>query len=139
MHILSSLILNFPVIWDEKVDIQKAHESLTLQAVCGLLVLLIAPFYTHMRKNSPQQPLRPAVLLAGRSRTDEQTHPAPVPPAGDERESRGTSPSGAVRAGPPAAQARGAGAAPLPPSAQDRPPRRRGVQGQRPAAIRDKP
>jgi len=31
--------------------------------------------------------------------------PAPVPLVGDGGESRGTSPSGAVRAGPPAAQA----------------------------------
>ena len=33
------------------------------------------------------------------------TMQSPVPPAGEEWESRGTSPSGAVRAGPPAAQA----------------------------------
>ncbi len=34
------------------------------------------------------------------------TMQSPVPPAGEEWESRGTSPSGAVRAGPPAAQAK---------------------------------
>ena len=58
-----------------------------------------------LRKNLPQPPLRPAVLLAGRSSTDKRAYPALVPPAGDGRESRGTSPSGAVCGRPPAAQA----------------------------------
>ena len=62
-------------------------------------------YYIHTRKGLPQPPLRPAVLLAGRSSTDERAYPALIPPAGDGRESRGTSPSGAVCARPPAAQA----------------------------------
>ena len=61
--------------------------------------------YTHMQKDLPQPPLRPAVLLAGRSSTDERAYPPLIPPAGDGRESRGTSPSGAVCGRPPAAQA----------------------------------
>jgi len=46
--------------------------------------------YTHMRKNLPKQHRWTGIS---------------APPAGDGRESRGTSPSGAVCAGPPAAQA----------------------------------
>ena len=61
--------------------------------------------YTHMRKDLPQPPLRPAVLLAGRSSTDKRAYPALIPPAGDGRESRGTRPSGADCGRPPAAQA----------------------------------
>ncbi len=58
-----------------------------------------------LRKNLPQPPLRPAVLLAGRSNTDKRAYPALVPPAGDGRESREMSPFGAVCGRPPAAQA----------------------------------
>jgi len=35
------------------------------------------PCYTHMRKDLPWPPLRPAVLLAGRSSTDERAYPPP--------------------------------------------------------------
>ncbi len=61
--------------------------------------------YTCVQRKFLQLPLRPAVLLAGRSSTGEQVPLALVPPAGDGRESRGTSPSGAVCVRPPAAQA----------------------------------
>ena len=60
-------------------------------------------YYIHTRKGLPQPPLRPAVLLAGRSSTDERAYP-PRPQAME------GSPEGRV---------------PLAPSAQDRPPRRR--------------
>ena len=68
-------------------------------------------------------------------RSGRAERPAPVPPAGEERcgsiSGPGVKPQRVQgRALPPAAQARGAGAEPR------RPPRRRGVQGQRPAAVR---
>ncbi len=63
-----------------------------------------------MRKDLPQPPLRPAVLLAGRSSTDERAFP-PRPQAME------GSPEGLV---------------PLALSAQDRPPRRR-IKRQSPA------
>ena len=59
--------------------------------------------YTHMQKDLPQPPLRPAVLLAGRSSTDERAYP--------------------VR--PQAMEGSPEGRVPLALSAEDRPPRRR--------------
>ncbi len=76
------------------------HCAAVKRSCCRVRMIIIL-----MRKNLPQPPLRPAVLLAGRSSTDKRAYPALVPPAGDGRESRGTSPSGAVCGRPPAAQA----------------------------------
>ncbi len=70
-------------------------------------------------KGLPLLSLLPAKRRAGRSSLHERVRPAPVPPAGDERESRGTSPSGAVRVGRPPGEGRESrGQSPLAPAAE---------------------
>ena len=67
-------------------------------------------YYIHTKGFAAAIPLLPAILLAGRSSTHKRQGPPPPRRSGG-RESRGTSPSGAVCVRPL--------------SAQDRPPRRR--------------
>ena len=81
------------------------HCAAVKRSCCRVRMIIIL-----MRKNLPQPPLRPAVLLAGRSSTDERAYP-PRPQAME------GSPEGRV---------------PLAPSAEDRPPRRR-IKRQSPA------
>ena len=53
------------------------------------------------RTGSGKKPQKPFVRFKNLSRS----MPEKIPPAGDERDSKGASPFGAARAGPPAAQA----------------------------------
>ncbi len=62
---------------------------------------------THVRNNLPQSTAPSRRKDGGTERYAETPITAPIPRRSGKWESRGTSPSGAVRAGPPAAQANG--------------------------------